>query len=148
MLEVGRHIDRYTLEAPIGAGGQGFVYRVWHAQLGTDHALKVVTGAGRRVRDRLLQEGRAQARLRHPNIVSVTDVIEVDGDPGLIMEFVAGPPLSLLIEREMLSFDQIDLLVIARAVSSAGMSGSGTRTGMVWWMSTSPSARTGCRTKS
>ncbi|MCO4747393.1 MAG: serine/threonine protein kinase, partial [Proteobacteria bacterium] len=110
-LDVGRQIDRYTLEAPIGAGGQGFVYRMRHIQLGTAHALKVVTGAGPRVRERLLQEGRAQARLRHPNIVTVTDVLEVDGDPGLIMEFISGPPLSHLLAENALTVAQADLLV-------------------------------------
>ncbi|TNE87432.1 MAG: serine/threonine protein kinase [Deltaproteobacteria bacterium] len=110
MLEMGRQIDRYTLEAPIGAGGQGFVYRVRHIQLGTDHALKVVTGGGARMRERLLQEGRAQARLRHPNIVSVTDVVDVDGDSGLIMEFVEGPTLSALLAQERLGEEQLDLL--------------------------------------
>lgn len=109
MLDLGRQIERYTLEALLGSGGQGDVYRVRHMQLGTHHALKVVSGS-LRMRERLLQEGRAQAKLRHPNIVAVTDVIDVDGDAGLIMEFVAGPTLSQVLLHERLTLEQIDLL--------------------------------------
>jgi len=43
---------------------------------------------------RLLQEGQLQASLRHPNIVAVTDVLEFNGAPALVMELVCGPSLS------------------------------------------------------
>src|SRR5678815_4234710 len=81
MLENGRTVDRYVVEAPLGEGGMAQVYRVRHAALGTRHALKVLTLTRSDLRDRFLQEGRLQAGLRHPNVVSVTDVLEVDGQP-------------------------------------------------------------------
>lgn len=56
-LEPGQIIDRYIVEAQIGAGGMALVYRVRHGKLGTRHALKVLTSADSGVRDRLLQEG-------------------------------------------------------------------------------------------
>jgi hypothetical protein len=69
------------------------VYRVRHLTLGTLHALKVLTQAAPDVRARLIQEGQVQAVLEHPNIVQVTDVLDVQGAPGLLMEFVEGTTL-------------------------------------------------------
>ncbi|MCO4747204.1 MAG: protein kinase [Proteobacteria bacterium] len=116
-IELGRQVERYTIEALIGEGGQGRVFRVRHMQLGTEHALKVVLNATPGVRDRLLREGRAQAKLRHPNIVNVTDVIDVDGQPGLVMEFVRGPALDDLLHDQTLTIEQVDLL--ARGILEA-----------------------------
>lgn len=88
------------------------VYRVRHASLGSLHALKVLTVAMPSVRERLLQEGRAQASMRHPNTVAVTDVIEVGGAPGLIMEFVDGPNLGELLDLVRPSVEEADALAI------------------------------------
>lgn len=90
---VGRNIDRYVVEKLLGRGAMAAVYRVRHRTLNTLHALKVLTLAGDRVRERLVQEGQVQAQLRHPNVLSVTDVLDVDGAPGLLMEFIDGPTL-------------------------------------------------------
>jgi eukaryotic-like serine/threonine-protein kinase len=95
MLAEGDRIERYTVRATLGQGGMAVVYRVQHAQLGSDHALKLLTVSKPGVRRRLLKEGQAQAQLRHPNIVAVTDVLEVHGAPALVMEFVDGPDLSV-----------------------------------------------------
>ncbi len=107
-FEPGTLVDRYTVEAVLGRGGMAVVYRVRHNQLGTLHALKVLSLAAASVRDRLLQEGKVQAVLRHPNIVAVTDVIEVNGTPGLVMEYVRGPSLEALLSHKRLTLDQVD----------------------------------------
>jgi serine/threonine protein kinase len=93
MLEPGQVLDRYTVIDELGRGGMAVVYRVRHNALGSLHALKILTLHGASIRERLVLEGRVQAGLRHPNIVSVTDVIDVNGSPGLVMEYVAGPTL-------------------------------------------------------
>lgn len=69
------------------------VYRVRHRTLDTVHALKVLTVPGGSVAERLVSEGRIQAKLRHPNVIAVTDVIEVGAAPALLMEFIDGPNL-------------------------------------------------------
>lgn len=92
-LAQGQVVDRYTVLGQLGRGGMAVVYRVRHNTLGTEHALKVLTLAVTSIRDRLIQEGRVQARLKHPNIVAVTDVLDVQGQPGLLMELVRGPSL-------------------------------------------------------
>ena len=92
-LERGDTVDRYTVEKLLGAGGTALVYRVRHNRLGTRHALKLLTIHGESIRRRLLQEGKAQALLGHLNIVAVTDVVDVGGNPGLLMEYIDGPSL-------------------------------------------------------
>jgi serine/threonine-protein kinase len=92
-LEPGARVERFEIVQILGSGGTAHVYRVRHTTLGSDHALKLLTPAHASLRDRFAQEGRVQARLRHPNIVAVTDVVEHDGRPGLVMELVRGPTL-------------------------------------------------------
>jgi len=93
-LAVGQRLDRYEVQERIGVGAMGAVYRVEHTTLGSSHALKVVHAASGESRQRLIREGRAQGRLQHANVVPVTDVIDVEGEPGLVMAFVDGPALS------------------------------------------------------
>lgn len=110
-LAAGAEVDRYDVLSKLGQGGMAVVYKVRHRQLGTLHALKVLTISTPSVRKRLLLEGRAQATLRHPNIVPVTDVIDVNGQPGLVMEYVDGPSLGALLRRHHLTVAQADELV-------------------------------------
>lgn len=98
-LRPGEQVERYVVESVLGEGGMAAVYRVRHRTLGTEHALKVLTSVGVAARERLLLEGRAQAQLRHPNLVAVTDVLDVNGAPGLLMEYVPAPTLQMLLLR-------------------------------------------------
>ena len=99
---------RYTVQSLLGTGGMAEVYRVRHAQLGTDLALKVLSSDSPRQRERLMREGRAQASLRHSRIVSVVDVVVVGDRPGLIMEYIDGPSLDRVVETMPLSIEQVD----------------------------------------
>ncbi len=99
MLAPGDQVERYVVEALLGRGAMAAVYRVRHKTLRTLHALKVLTLSSERVRDRLIQEGQVQAQLRHANVLSVTDVLDVNGAPGLLMEFVDGPSLEGWLEE-------------------------------------------------
>jgi len=124
-LEPGRVLDRYTVLSLVGRGGMGTVYQVRHNQLGSIHALKVLHWVSRTVRNRLMREGQAQSRLRHPNVVTVTDVVDVDGVPGLIMEHVDGPSLSELLREQRLPLAEADRLAegIIRGVDAAHRAG-------------------------
>ena len=108
LLGTGDVVDRYEVEGVLGEGGMAVVYAVRHAQLGTPHALKVLTVVTKQIRERLLQEGQVQARLRHRNVVAVTDVIDLEGSPGLIMERVDGPSLEAWLHHEQPALAQID----------------------------------------
>ena len=74
--------------------------------LDSEHAIKVLFITAPQVRARLLREGRVQANLRHPNIVSVTDVLEVQGAPALVMEYVDGPALDEWLGSNKPTLDQ------------------------------------------
>ena len=112
-LKAGTVVDRYTVEEVLGQGGIAVVYKVRHNTLQSSHALKVLTLTSNAIRQRLIQEGRVQASLRHPNILSVTDIVEVDGAPGLIMEYVEGPTLENLLRDEgRLPFERAERIAL------------------------------------
>ena len=91
--------ERYRLDAEIGRGGMGVVYRAHDSLLDRDVAVKVLSssGLGTEGRARLLREAQAAAGLNHPNIVSVYDAGEArapdraDALPFVVMELVEGP---------------------------------------------------------
>jgi len=101
LLPPGFEVGRYQILDLLGQGGMAAVYRVRHRKLGSLHALKVVTVPSRSILRRLTLEGQAQARVRHRHIVAVHDVLEVDGSPGLLMEFVDGPTLEELLDHPL-----------------------------------------------
>ena len=109
-LRKGQAIDRYVVDGLIGTGGMALVYRVRHTRLGSQHAVKVLRLPTPSVVDRLLREGRAQSSLQHPNVVPVTDVIEVNGCPGLVMPWVDGPSLSRLLRAHRFSLSELAAL--------------------------------------
>jgi len=97
-LHSGEVVDRYVVQALLGQGGMAAVYQVQHSTLGTQHALKVLTLPSRKVRERMVLEGRVQSALDHPNVLSVHDVVEVRGSIGLLMDLVEGPSLAEWLE--------------------------------------------------
>ena len=121
LLEPGTTIDRYRVQGVLGRGGMAMVYRVQHTHLRSVHALKVMTVPARLFEKRMMREGRAQSSLRHPNVVAVTDVVDVAGSPGLVMEYVPGPSLDRLLSRHRLTPPQAAHLgrQILRGVSAA-----------------------------
>ncbi len=88
---------RYRVTAALGAGATAIVYRGRHDAAGRDVAIKVLRSSLAReplVRERFLREARAANRVRHENVVDVTDVGEAeDGVPFLVMELLEGQPL-------------------------------------------------------
>ncbi len=111
-LNPGTVIGRYTVEEMIGEGGMATVYRVQHNELHAAYALKVLNLVSDAIQRRLVQEGRVQARLRHPNILPVTDILDIGGRPGLIMEYVDGPSLEIKLATHHLSLDEADELAL------------------------------------
>jgi serine/threonine-protein kinase len=88
-------IPGYEVEAVLGRGGMGVVYKARHLRLNRTVAVKMLLAggyAGPQELARFLREAEAEAGLRHPNIVQVHDVGEHDGRPYFTMEFVEGAP--------------------------------------------------------
>lgn len=109
-LQQHHQIDRYEVEAVLGRGGMATVYLVRHMDLDARHALKVLHMPVAAVQQRLLLEGRVQSQLSHQNLVAVTDMVRVDGSPGLVMEWIAGPALDRWLQHTRLSWPQADAL--------------------------------------
>jgi serine/threonine protein kinase len=109
-LDLGKTVDRYVVERVLGAGGTAMVYLVKHSSLGTLHALKVLTLTGSSIRERMVREGQVQAKLQHPNVVAVTDQLDIDGALGLLMEYVDGPSLEAALQRYRLTMGDAETL--------------------------------------
>ncbi|MFI7250554.1 serine/threonine-protein kinase [Micromonospora chalcea] len=92
--------DRYRLITPLGQGGMGRVWKARDEVLHRDVAIKeLVPPPGltpeerREMRERSLREARAIARLNNVNVVRIFDVLRTDGDPWIVMEYVASKSL-------------------------------------------------------
>ncbi|MCY1076161.1 serine/threonine-protein kinase [Archangium lansingense] len=102
MLSPGNVVERYEVERELGGGGMARVYKVRHVALGSVHALKVLDPelvGNAELRARFLDEGRIQARLRHPNILVITDVVVAPGVAGLVMDYLEGESLDKYLAR-------------------------------------------------
>lgn len=102
MLSPGNVVERYEVERELGGGGMARVYKVRHVALGSVHALKVLDPelvVNPELRARFLDEGRIQARLKHPNILGITDVVAAPGVAGLVMDYLEGESLDKYLAR-------------------------------------------------
>ncbi|WP_375773470.1 serine/threonine protein kinase [Archangium gephyra] len=98
----GHRLGPYRLDAQIGAGAAGEVYRAWDERLERHVAVKVlsarVAGSPEQVR-RLEVEARAAASISHPHVVTVYDVGSAGGVPFIVSELLEGESLRSLIDR-------------------------------------------------
>ena len=95
LLSEGQTFAHYVIEAPIGEGGMGAVYRAHRHEARRKVALKVIHPdlAVPDAAARLVREARTAAAFSHPNTVAIHDLGEIDGTVFLVMELVSGAPL-------------------------------------------------------
>ena len=98
---------RYRLGVQVGRGGMGTVWQAYDEVLGRDVAVKEVIfpyGLTDDERDtqykRTFREARTAARLGHPGVVTVYDVVEEDGRPWIIMELIRARSLDQVIKKD------------------------------------------------
>ena len=106
----GGTLAHYRILDKLGAGGMGEVYRAHDEQLDREVAIKVLPSTSFEdpvARARLLQEARAAAALNHPNICTVHEVGEADGQTYIAMELVDGQALSERLKAGPLKVDQV-----------------------------------------
>ena len=126
-LSPGTELEHFRIEAPLGRGGMGAVYRALDLSLQRYVAVKVIrpdtagrspratpvaggstaTGSGSVALDRLLQEARAQARVNHANVAHIYFVSPDPSTPFLAMELVEGPTLADLLKAGPLPYGAV-----------------------------------------
>jgi serine/threonine protein kinase len=120
-----RVVGRFRVDARLGAGGMGDVYRAFDTVLDRPVALKVLrtdrSGDDAQRMRRVVREARAAAALTHPNAVTIFDVGEADKEVFIAMELLDGEDLRSVIERGDASLDDKLrwLLEAARALHAA-----------------------------
>ena len=118
-------IGKYFIVGPLGQGAQATTYRALHPELHTELVVKYakneMSGGLIPARTLLLQEGRALARLDHPNIARIYDLDFHDSRPFLVLEYHAGVNLEQLVAHRKLSPRQAValLLPLAHALGAA-----------------------------
>src|SRR5581483_612283 len=99
-------LGHYRIEAKLGEGGMGVVYRAFDTHLDRPVAVKILradaTASPERKR-RFVQEAKSASALNHPNIIHIYDISSSDGTDFIAMEFVAGKTLDQLIGKNGLS---------------------------------------------
>ncbi|MGY2702928.1 serine/threonine-protein kinase [Nocardioides sp. HB32] len=94
---------RYTLDREVGRGGMGAVWLGRDDVLGRDVALKrigMAPGGSTPDLERAEREARLAARLNHPHVVAVYDLVNDGDDQWLVMEYVEGTTLAALVQRD------------------------------------------------
>jgi serine/threonine protein kinase/tetratricopeptide (TPR) repeat protein len=117
--EAGRRFGPYEIQSRLAGGGMGHVYRAWDARLRREVAIKLLNHefAMPGMRERFLREARAASALNHPNICTIFDIGEQDGDPYLVMELLEGETLKDRILAGQLPLEEI--VAIARDTAEA-----------------------------
>src|SRR5215472_8558867 len=109
-MKVGDRLGNYHVHAKLGEGGMGVVFRARDEVLHRDVAIKVLSSrtiADKPAKELLLHEARAACALSHPNICMIHQVGETGGELYIVMELIAGKPLSALIGKDGLPVESV-----------------------------------------
>ncbi|MCE9635200.1 MAG: redoxin domain-containing protein [Planctomycetes bacterium] len=93
-MQPGRVVSRYRIEAPLGSGGNAYVFRARDIALDRVVALKVFRPGAKATVGTMIEEARLAAALAHPNICTIYDVDDSEGIPLLAMECLGGVTLA------------------------------------------------------
>ncbi len=109
-------LGKYEIEAELGSGGMGVVYRAIDTRLGRPVALKTMSPTvlgNPEVLKRFYREAQAAGQLHHPNIVTIYDIDEADGIPFIAMELLEGEDLEKVIaeRRDLPLHRRLDIMV-------------------------------------
>ncbi len=113
---INQRIKDYQIISKIGEGGMATVYLAEHLLLGSQVAIKVLNQEFVRntnIRNRFLAEARNMAKMKHPNIVRVTDLIDAGDVVAIAMEYIEGETLKDYLNHQgnLNDFEIAELLV-------------------------------------
>ncbi len=118
----GETLDKYLLERSIGIGGFAVVFRARHVLLDTTFALKVLRPSVVRGRPEVVSlfgdEARVAAKIHHQNVVRVVDVTMNSQCPYIVMEYVAGPDLSVMLRQKGLLPSKMVLRIVGHVAAA------------------------------
>jgi serine/threonine-protein kinase len=102
LVSPGAIVGRYRLADFLGAGGMGEVYRATHLVSGQVVAIKILTAPEIEARwlARVYHEARVQQALNHPNIARLYELVDLQGRPCLVLEYIGGESLADRLERQ------------------------------------------------
>src|SRR3569623_825023 len=129
VLPVGTRLGKYEIVRLLGAGGMGAVYEASHTEIGKRVAVKVLghtIAAVPGARVRFLREAQLTSKVRHPNIVDVTDMGSQGGLAFLVMEFLEGQDRAqrLGVAKKMAQAELVDIMLpVCSAVAAAHAAG-------------------------
>jgi serine/threonine protein kinase len=114
-------IGRFRILGELGRGAMGTVYRGRDETLERDVAIKVMQVQGdAEARARFLKEGRAAARLQHPDIVTIYELGEHEGAPYMALELLEGLDLQQAIEAGIRPDPRVTLPIVLQALAGLG----------------------------
>lgn len=119
-------IPGYTLLGEIGHGGMSTVYLARQDALDRHVAVKIAPkwlAGDKRMQQRLLQEARAMARLSHPNIVAIHDILEIDDTVAIAMDWIDGRTLTALLAELPPQPDAHDMQRVGDALGTPASAG-------------------------